>query len=122
MVRIAMRASVSLTPGWDTADKVCAGNRRFYSSKPTLCTVAAGEYFCCAMASSFLPWIRTASRSPGSILLTINWLPFVLYLLLLASRSENDQGRDGIGSSFRVRRLRASGPSSPDSSRALTIH
>ena len=72
-------------PGWDTADKVLhPKTRRFYSSKPTLLsTVAAGEYW--LLRHGFdLSMDQDRITLARIILLTINWLPFVLYLLLLA--------------------------------------
>jgi len=72
-------------PGWDTADKVLhPKTRRFYSSKPTLLsTVAAGKYW--LLRHGFdLSMDQDRITLARIILLTINWLPFVLYLLLLA--------------------------------------
>jgi hypothetical protein len=70
-------------PGWDTPDKVMHPNtRRFYSSKPTLLpTLLAGEYW---VLHRVLGFDMTANRRAVSrtILLTINWLPLLLYLLL----------------------------------------
>ena len=72
-------------PGWDTADKVLhPKTRRFYSSKPTLLsTVTAGEYW--LLRHGFdLSMDEDRITLTRIILLTINWSPFVLYLLLLA--------------------------------------
>lgn len=72
-------------PGWGTIDLVMHPNtRRFYSTKPTLLpTLLAGEYWLLQRA---LGWQITDDRLAVSrtILITINWLPFVLYLLLFA--------------------------------------
>ena len=72
-------------PGWDTADKVLhPETRRFYSSKPTLLsTVTAGEYWLLRYGLD-LSMDQDRITLTRIILLTINWLPFVLYLVLLA--------------------------------------
>jgi hypothetical protein len=71
--------------GWDTIDKVMPpGTNTFYSSKPPfLSTFLAGEYW---LLKHALGWSIT---DPGgqvirTILLTVNLLPFVVYLALLA--------------------------------------
>jgi hypothetical protein len=70
---------------WNTVDKVLHPRTRgFYSSKPTLLsTVAAGEYWLLRNGLD-LSLSRDRLTVTRIILLTINWLPFVLYLLLLA--------------------------------------
>jgi hypothetical protein len=75
--------------GWKTIDKVMDpeehdGRHAFYSSKPPfLPTLVAGEYW---LLKHGLGWSIT--DRPWSvvrtILLTINWLPLVIYLVLLA--------------------------------------
>ena len=76
-------------PGWKTIDLVMHPNtRRFYSSKPPLLpTVLAGEYWVLREA---LGWTMENDRLAVSrtILLTINWAPFVLYLILFARMAE----------------------------------
>ncbi|MGH9163751.1 MAG: hypothetical protein ACRD2X_27685 [Vicinamibacteraceae bacterium] len=72
-------------PGWWTVDQVLDPTTgRFYSSKPTLLpTVLAGEYW---LLKKTLGWRITADRAKvaRTILLTINWVPFVWSLWLLA--------------------------------------
>jgi hypothetical protein len=61
---------------------------RFYSSKPTLLpTVLAGEYW---VLRHGLNWQITRDRIvvTRAILFTINWLPFLLYLVLVARLAE----------------------------------
>jgi hypothetical protein len=76
-------------PGWETIDRVMHPNtRRFYSSKPPLLpTVLAGEYW---VLREVLGWTMESDRLAVSrtILLTINWAPFVLYLILFARLAE----------------------------------
>jgi hypothetical protein len=76
-------------PGWETIDLVMHPNtRRFYSSKPPLLpTVLAGEYW---MLREVLGWTMESDRLAVSrtILLTLNWAPFVLYLILFARLAE----------------------------------
>jgi hypothetical protein len=71
--------------GWKTTDVVMNPyTGRFYSSKPTLLpTVLAGEYW---VLRHGLDWRITRDRIAvtRTILFTINWLPFLLYLLLFA--------------------------------------
>jgi hypothetical protein len=70
---------------WETIDKVLRPDTRdFYSSKPPLLpTLVAGEYW---VLHNVLGW--SAAETPWlvvrTILLTINGLPFLVYLLLLA--------------------------------------
>ncbi|MPZ17952.1 MAG: hypothetical protein GEV06_08580 [Luteitalea sp.] len=72
-------------PGWWTVDQVLNPTTgRFYSSKPTLLpTLLAGEYW---LLKNTLGWEITTDRTKvaRTILLTINWLPFVWSLWLLA--------------------------------------
>ena len=72
-------------PGWDTVDKVMhPATGRFYSSKPTLLpTVVAAEYWVLRNGLN-LYMRRNRMAVTRTILFTINWLPFVFYLLLLA--------------------------------------
>jgi hypothetical protein len=72
-------------PGWESVDIVMdPATRRFYSSKPTLLpTLLAGEYW---FLRNALNWNLRRDRLAVSrtILITINLVPFVLYLLLFA--------------------------------------
>ena len=87
-------------PEWRTIDIVMHPNTwRFYSSKPPLLsTVLAGEYWLLRRA---LGWEITEDRLTVSrtLLLTINWLPFVLYLVLFARLVER-LGATGWGRLF----------------------
>lgn len=75
--------------GWYTMDKILVpgpepGTGTFYSSKPPfLSTLVAGEY---GLLKSTLGWsiLHDRWRVVPAILLTVNWLPFVVYLVLLA--------------------------------------
>ncbi|MCS6852119.1 MAG: hypothetical protein NZ700_13235 [Gemmataceae bacterium] len=71
--------------GWETVDKVLHPERQeFYSSKPPLLpTLVAGEY---ALLKHLCGWSITEypQRVVRVILLTVNLIPFVLYLVLLA--------------------------------------
>jgi hypothetical protein len=71
--------------GWRTIDKVLnPATLDFYSSKPPLLpTLVAGEYWLLKQA---FDWSITKDRFwvVRVILLTVNWLPFVAYLALLA--------------------------------------
>jgi hypothetical protein len=71
--------------GWKTVDVVMHPNTgRFYSSKPPLLsTVLAAEYW---VLYHGLDWRMARDRLVVSraILFSINWLPFLLYLALLA--------------------------------------
>jgi len=71
--------------GWETVDIVMdPTTRRFYSSKPTLLpTVAAGEYWVLRHALN-LDISRDRLAVARTILITINLVPFVLYLLVFA--------------------------------------
>ncbi|HZU34830.1 MAG TPA: hypothetical protein VFA18_02915 [Gemmataceae bacterium] len=73
--------------GWKTIDKVLLnrdGQRTFYSSKPPfLATLVAGEYW--VLKHGFgLSIIRDRWVVMRIILLTINGIPFVIYLVLLS--------------------------------------
>ncbi len=70
-------------PGWNTNDKILHPNTfRFYSSKPTLLpTVLAGEYWVLHKVLG-LDIRENRLFVSRTILLTINWLPLLLYLLL----------------------------------------
>lgn len=76
-------------PGWQTIDLVMHPNtRRFYSSKPPLLpTVLAGEYW---VLREIVGWTMESDRLAVSrtILFTINWAPFVVYLILFARLAE----------------------------------
>jgi len=71
--------------GWKTIDKVLRPDTQdFYSSKPPfLATVVAGEYW---LLKRVFGWSITDERWQivRSILLTINWLPLLIYLFLLS--------------------------------------
>lgn len=71
--------------GWKTIDKVLRPDTHdFYSSKPPLlATLVAGEYW---LLKKGLGWSITEDRWSvvRTILLTINGLPFLIYLALLA--------------------------------------
>lgn len=70
---------------WRTIDVIMyPETQRFYSSKPPLLpTVLAGEYW---LLRRVFDWKITRDRLPVSrtILLTINWFPFLIYLILFA--------------------------------------
>jgi hypothetical protein len=70
-------------PGWNTNDKILHPNTfRFYSSKPTLLpTVLAGEYWVLHKVLG-LDIRENRLFVSRTILLTINWLPLLLYLVL----------------------------------------
>jgi hypothetical protein len=73
--------------GWKTFDCVLRpgeGTRYFYSSKlPLLPTLVAGEYW---LLKRTLGWsiVNQGTAVNRTILLTINWLPLVIYLLVMA--------------------------------------
>ncbi len=71
--------------GWKTFDKVQRPDTKaFYSSKPPLLpTLLAGEYWVLKKA---LGWSITDPHGQviRTILMTVNWLPFVISLILLA--------------------------------------
>ena len=71
--------------GWDTLDKVMdPATGRFYSSKPALLpTVLAGEYWLLRQTLS-LQFERHRLAVNRIILATINLLPFIAYLVVLA--------------------------------------
>jgi hypothetical protein len=75
---------------WRSVDVIMHPNtRRFYSSKPTLLpSVLAGEYWLLRRALHLEITTNRAAVS-RTILLTINWLPFVVYLLLIARLVEH---------------------------------
>ncbi|MPY87144.1 MAG: hypothetical protein GEU99_04400 [Luteitalea sp.] len=81
--------------GWRTVDQVLhPTTRRFYSSKPTLLpTLLAGEYW---LIKQTVGWHITRDRAKvaRTILLTINWLPFVWSLCLLARLLERHARTD----------------------------
>jgi hypothetical protein len=78
--------------GWNTIDKVLKPGpliQDFYSSKPPfLPTLLAGEYW--ALKEAF-GWSITNENGyvVRTILLTINWLPFVFFLIVLARMAEH---------------------------------
>jgi len=82
-------------PGWETVDKVLnPTTHEFYSSKPPLLpTLAAGEYW---LLPKLFGWSLT--REPwhvvGVILITLNVLPLVAYLVLLARLAERFAATD----------------------------
>jgi hypothetical protein len=71
-------------PGWETIDKVLDPETGFfYSSKPPLLpTLVAGEYW---LLRTLFGWSLTdpAGQVIRIVLLTVNWLPFVVYLVVL---------------------------------------
>jgi hypothetical protein len=84
--------------GWNTIDKVLKpGTGDFYSSKPPfLATLLAGEYWALRETCG---WSITDENGYAvrTILLTVNWLPFVFYLIVLARMADqfgtSDWGR-----------------------------
>jgi hypothetical protein len=82
-------SGIVFEPGWETVDKVLnPTTHEFYSSKPPLLpTLAAGEYW---LLKKLFGWSLT--REPwhvvGVILITLNVLPLVAYLILLARLAE----------------------------------
>jgi hypothetical protein len=76
--------------GWRTLDKVLhPDTHQYFSSKPPLLpTLLAGEYWLLKQAFGLSitedPW--TVVRA---LLLTVNWLPFIFYLVLLARLLEH---------------------------------
>jgi hypothetical protein len=81
--------------GWQTIDKVLRPDtREFYSSKPPLlATIAAGEY---SMLKQWLGLSIAHRPVPVvcTILITLNWLPLVVYLILLAQLVERHGATD----------------------------
>ncbi len=75
--------------GWKTIDKVLnPANGKFYSSKPPfLPTLFAGEYW---LLKKAFGWSIVKDRwlVMRTILLTANWLPFAIYLVLLSRLAE----------------------------------
>lgn len=76
-------AGIITEPGWESIDIVMdPATRRFYSSKPPLLpTLVAGEYWILRQALN-LDLTRHRLAVTRTILLTINLLPFVVYLLV----------------------------------------
>ena len=78
-------SGIVFEPGWGTVDKVLHPTEHvFYSSKPPLLpTLLAGEYW---LLQELFGW--TLADDPfcvvRAILFTVNWLPMILYLLLLS--------------------------------------
>lgn len=89
--------------GWKTIDKVLnPANHKFYSSKPPfLPTLIAGEYW--LLKKTFGWSISSDDRwlVMRTILLTVNLLPFIIYLVLLARLAE-ELGRTDWGKIFVV--------------------
>jgi hypothetical protein len=77
-------AGIITQPGWDTIDIVMdPATRRFYSSKPALLpTVLAGEYWLLKHLLS-LDFERHRLMATRAILMTVNLIPFALYLIVL---------------------------------------
>lgn len=77
--------------GWETLDKVLHPQRQeFYSSKPPLLpTLVAGEYW---VLKHLLGWSITDRDQRWlvvrTVLVTVNWLPLAIYLVLLARLAE----------------------------------
>ena len=88
--------------GWKTIDKVLnPETHKFYSSKPPfLPTLFAGEYW---LLKHAFGWSITEDRwlVMRTILLTVNLLPFVIYLVLLA-RLADELGTTDWGKIFAV--------------------
>lgn len=82
-------AGIIAEDGWKTIDKVLnPSNHQFYSSKPPfLPTLIAGEYW---LLKHVFGWSITEDRwvVMRTILLTVNLLPFVIFLVLLARLAE----------------------------------
>jgi hypothetical protein len=72
-------------PGWESIDKVLRRDtNEFYSSKPPLLpTLVAGEYW---VMRHLFDWSITDPRGQviRTVLLTVNWVPLVVYLVLLS--------------------------------------
>jgi hypothetical protein len=94
--RIKSDSGLTTVDGWGTIDKVLNPETlEFYSSKPPLLsTLVAGLYW----VLFHLGW--TFAETPWTvvrvILLLVNWLPFVVYLILLARLLER-QGQTDWG-------------------------
>src|SRR5206468_318572 len=75
--------------GWKTIDKVLdPETHKFYSSKPPfLPTLFAGEYW---LLKKVFGWSITEQRFlvVRTILFTVNWLPFVIFLVLISRLAE----------------------------------
>jgi hypothetical protein len=77
--------------GWQTLDRVLHPERlEFYSSKPPLLpTLLAGEYW---LLKQLFGWSLTDRDGHWlvvrTVLLTVNWLPMLIYLILLARLAE----------------------------------
>lgn len=86
--------------GWTTVDKVLHPDTQlFYSSKPPLLpTLAAGEYW---LLKQLFGWSITDQRFTVArvILFTVNWLPLIVYLVLL-SRLVEEYGQTDWGRLF----------------------
>jgi hypothetical protein len=76
---------IVVEPGYETFDKVLnPATQEFYSSKPPLLpTMVAGEYW---LLKRLFGWdiVRERWQVVGVVLVTINVLPLILYLVLLA--------------------------------------
>ncbi len=81
--------------GWQTVDKVLKpGTNEFYSSKPPLLTtLLAGEYWLLKTVFGWSitdnPWLVVCT-----ILLTVNWLPWIVYLILMVRLCDRFGGTD----------------------------
>jgi hypothetical protein len=82
-------AGIVSQEGWKTIDKVLRPDtQEFYSSKPPLLAkLAAAEYW---LLKELFGWSITRDpwRVVPVILMTLNWIPLVLYLVLLAGLVE----------------------------------
>jgi hypothetical protein len=86
-------AGIISEDGWGTIDKVMLDDK-FYSSKPPfLPTLLAGEYW---LLKQVFGWSITDPRGlvVRTILFTVNWLPFVVFLVLLARLIDRLGGTD----------------------------
>jgi hypothetical protein len=95
-------AGIITEDGWKTIDKVLhPESHRFYSSKPPfLPTIFAGEYW---LLKKVFGWSIVEDRwlVMRTILLTVNLLPFVIYLILL-TRLVEELGTTDWGKIFVV--------------------
>jgi hypothetical protein len=93
--RIKSDSGIVTQDGYKTIDKVLHPERlKFYSSKPPLlATLAAGEYW---LLKELFGWSITDQRWEvvRTILLTVNAVPFLIYLILLARLLERFGGTD----------------------------
>lgn len=89
-------------PGWETIDKV-RWQGHFYSSKPTLLpTLVAGVYWAVKQSTGWTLDDRQHAHSAAhAVLFIVNWIPWVISLVLLAVISDR-YARTGLGCVFVV--------------------